>query len=149
MVVRGGRLGVAASLSKSWTSPRTDTSPHAYGLASDGQRVLAPRKDIGDLGAVSEGGEEPDAELTAYDGATGKLLWQKTLPWIHRASPVGNSGTFIVPSEAVGESGSGPESAEYVALDSATGAERWRVQVSQRVECPLSISHPGVPLAFF
>ena len=137
------------ALSEDWTVPQVDKSPHAYGLASDDQRVFTLRKPLGDLGESLR--QEPEAELTAYDGASGKRLWRKTLPWIQDASPVASNGIVVVPSGKQ-EDGSvtGPQAANYIAFDSATGAERWRVKVSQRATFPTVISRPGnAPGVFF
>ncbi|MGH8966381.1 MAG: PQQ-binding-like beta-propeller repeat protein, partial [Actinomycetes bacterium] len=128
-------------LSEVWNEPLRDHSPHFYGFASDGERVFALRKNMDDLGSNTvPDAAESDAELFAYDGATGKPLWHTTLPWIENAVPVAGEGIVVIPSgqQDVDDPDFTGVPAEYVAFDSVTGAERWRKQVTRRAEYPLT-----------
>lgn len=79
-------------------------------LVSDGKRAIAY------AGGV----------FTAYDGATGKRLWRARVPFDAGTAPVSGNGVVIVALPG----GSGAP-AGCVALDTATGAQRWRVP-----DCP-------------
>ena len=104
------------------------------GLVSDGKRAIEFRD--GRATAASS-----TAMITSFDGTSGKQLWQTRLPWAHSASPTAGNGVVIVPSGE--ESGYDDRSPlTYVALDTATGKERWRVQVAARtIASDLSPDH--------
>ena len=115
-------------LSKGWSVDRGGYPDRPdYDLVSDGTRVIALREQDNE-----PGGSMP-AVITGFDGATGKRQWSKRLPWAGDVEPVVGHGIMII---AVGkEAASGPadpEPAEYVALNTATGAERWRVRAHAR-----------------
>lgn len=83
-------------------------------LASDGTRFVT-------VHTPQEIGLNDDtSRITGYDGATGKRLWNKGLPWQEQAGPVAGSGVVIIPTASASR-------VTYVALDTATGKERWRV----------------------
>ncbi|MEQ4300054.1 PQQ-binding-like beta-propeller repeat protein [Plantactinospora sp. B6F1] len=108
-------------LSKVWEVPQLDEVPHRYGLVSDGTRFVGLRKEIDGSG---------EAELTGYDGASGKKLWRQQLPWAAVATPVASGETVVVPLGEEHETLKTP--VEFVALDTTTGQERWRAKVSHR-----------------
>ncbi|MFC5820815.1 outer membrane protein assembly factor BamB family protein [Nonomuraea harbinensis] len=105
-----------------WTVEQIDKTPQYYGLVSDGVRFVAMRKEI-------KGGAR--GELTGYDGATGKRLWQRELAWSGSSAPVAEDETMVV---ALGDEVDSriEVPAEFVALDTTTGEERWRAKVRQR-----------------
>lgn len=110
------------ALSESWSADRETApdKPRSRGLVSDGERAIEL------LDTYGKAGNGAPAELTAYDGATGEALWHRSLPWTRAANPVAGNGVVIVPG---GPDHARPDATpvDYVALDSATGAQRWRV----------------------
>jgi len=93
------------ALSKAWTA----VGPGPYGgrtrLVSDGKRAIAFEAGL----------------LTAYDGATGEQIWRRPLAWDGSYEPVAGDGVIIVPLHD-----SDRRFSDCVALDTATGAQRWR-----------------------
>ncbi|WP_067172936.1 outer membrane protein assembly factor BamB family protein [Microtetraspora niveoalba] len=123
------------ALRQAWQVTQVDEDPRHYALASDGTRVIALRREIG---------EASDADISGYDGADGKKLWTRRLQWVGSNTPVAAGQTVVIPSG--GDSTADvKDPMEYVALDSATGAERWRVKVTQRALMRDNLSLPGPP----
>lgn len=120
-------------LHQAWQVEQIDEEPMRYGLVSDGERFVALRQKIDGDGA---------AEVTGYDGATGKRLWRKSLPWVGDSSPVAADGTIVVPLGRTHAS-SIDEPAQFAALDLATGEERWRARVKSRVFMTSSLNLPA------
>ena len=77
----------------------------------------------------------PPGTLSAYDAANGKLLWKTRFQWPGDATPVAGGGVVVL-TEGTGLEGSG-EPRNYVALDAATGRERWRRAVRLRPPSPI------------
>lgn len=108
------------ALSNSWSADKNSSlfsfKAGQRALVSDGKRAI-------ELRDVRLERTAP-AVITAFDGATGKRSWQTKLPWAQGAGPVIGDGLVIVPT--------GPEVVDgpvtYVALDTATGKQRWRVR---------------------
>lgn len=106
-------LGTDWSVDDGFDSPLDQTA-----LVSDGKRFVTFRMPF-----TASGSET--AELTGYDGATGKRLWRKRMPWTRTADPVAGGGIVIVPRAET--TSNGEKRVDYAALDIATGAQRWRV----------------------
>ncbi|WP_344888496.1 PQQ-binding-like beta-propeller repeat protein [Actinomadura meridiana] len=123
-----------AGFNEDWRVPQEDEVPHIYGMTSDGQRAFTLRKNFnGPLGNAEKG---PNGEMTAFDGATGKRLWRKMVPWLINSSPVGGNGIVVVAGGKTDDTALDVQPAVYTALDSATGAQRWQVKVKARKNYP-------------
>ncbi|WP_219510618.1 outer membrane protein assembly factor BamB family protein [Nonomuraea ceibae] len=118
----GGASHHWVGLNPVWKVEQIDETPQHHGLVSDGTRVVALRKEI-------KGGAA--GELTGYDGASGKRLWRRELGWSGASAPVAEDGTVVVPLGAEVDNRV-ERPGQFVALDTATGEERWRVRVRQR-----------------
>jgi len=110
------------ALSKAWSDDRLgpygndgDTSDTPF--VSDGKRAITFKAGL----------------LTAYDGATGRQIWRRPLAWDGSYEPVAGDGVVIVPVHS-----SDRRFSDCVALDTATGAQRWREPV-----CPGSTPVTG------
>lgn len=117
------------ALSKSWSEDHGsifDFKVEKRSLVSDGKRAIEFRD------GYLETSTTATAMITGIDGATGKQLWHKTLQWAHTASPTAGNGVVIVPSGTESDGYDDHAPLDYVALDTATGKERWRVRAESR-----------------
>lgn len=108
-------------------------TPHWVGLSEDWDTDGGYGEDLDKAGLASDGtrfvtvhqpfkiDSSSASRVTGYDGATGKRLWNKGMSWTPESGPVAGGGVVIIPTGGIGAP------AVYVALDTATGKERWRV----------------------
>jgi outer membrane protein assembly factor BamB len=113
--------GAWQKLGQDWKIPLPQEAMVNYYLASDSTRVFL---------AVSSFSKSTKSELRAYDGATGKLLWSVPFPNDLKGYPVAGNGV-VVQADTDGN---------YIAYDTTSGQEKWRVHAKHafidRLESP-------------
>jgi outer membrane protein assembly factor BamB len=123
----GGYRWVA--LGKDWTKlaqvDPSDIGTTADAIGTDGSRVFVVRVDLPSATAL----EYPPGQVTAYDGAHGTRLWATSVQWAPDTVPVGADGVVVFVS-GKGRPRDDAGGLAYVALDVATGEQRWRRPVS-------------------
>jgi outer membrane protein assembly factor BamB len=142
----GSRHWIA--LSRAWAVPTGDPAEKtglgkstSEKIGTDGTRVFTIESVIPPATGTDPW---PPGTLSAYDGANGKLLWKTKFQWPGKATPVAGDG-IVVLAEGTGLEGAA-EPQRYVALDAATGKERWHRTVKLRPQSPIDQFNftPGV-----